>query len=87
MQLCCNVIIYLFYQCYNDNIHLANAQTSVLFLIGLESNGSNETRNQINNENHIYGDLIQVDGLFEHYDNLTLKTLYTMKFFLQEGKK
>ena len=71
----------------DHNIGSANAQTSVLFLIGLEHNGSNETERQIIDEKNIYGDLIQVDGLFEHYDNLTLKTLYTMKFFLKEGKK
>ena len=30
-------------------------------------------------------DIIEVDGLIEHYDNLTLKTMYTIKFFLKNG--
>ena len=30
-------------------------------------------------------DIIEVDGLIEHYDNLTLKTMYTIKFFLKSG--
>ena len=31
-------------------------------------------------------DMIVVDGLIEHYNNLTLKTFYTLKFFLTQGK-
>ena len=30
-------------------------------------------------------DIIEVGGLIEHYNNLTLKTLYTIKFFLEQG--
>ena len=36
---------------------------------------------QENNE-----DVIEVDGLIEHYNNLTLKSFYTLKFFLTQGK-
>ena len=31
-------------------------------------------------------DIIEVGGLIEHYNNLTLKTLYTIKFFLKQGE-
>ena len=31
-------------------------------------------------------DIIEVDGIIEHYNNLTLKTLYTIKFFLKQGE-
>ena len=65
---------------------LANDQTSVLFLFGTEESSSNETKAKILEEQKIHGDIIQVDGLVEHYNNLTLKTLYTLKFFLQSGK-
>ena len=62
----------------------ANKKTAVLFLLGNE-----KTRKQhqyitkyIHSENRSYGDIIRIDGLIEHYNNLTLKSLYALKFFL-----
>ena len=62
----------------------ANKKTAVLFLLGSE-----KTRKQhhyvnkyIYAENRSYGDIIRIDGLIEHYNNLTLKSLYALKFFL-----
>ena len=59
----------------------ANSKTAVLFLLGTEKNLNAKTSEKIMKEKDIYGDIIQVDNLIEHYDNLTLKTLYVMKFF------
>ena len=66
--------------------YLANPQTSVLFLLGMDEDINNETKHKLQQERNTHGDIIQVDGLIEHYDNLTLKTLYTIKFFLQKSK-
>ena len=63
-----------------------NAQTSVLFLLGMDDDINNKTDQELLEERNTHGDIIQVDGLTEHYNNLTLKTLYTIKFFLQKGK-
>ena len=68
------------------SILTANSQTSVLFLLGMEVTLSNDERYQTLTEQSTYGDIIEVGGLTEHYNNLTLKTMYTLKFFLQEGK-
>ena len=61
----------------------ANIQTSVLFLLGNEGNLNNDTREHLSKEKLIHGDVIQVNGLVEHYNNLTLKSLYAIKFFLE----
>ena len=52
----------------------------------MEETLSNDERYQTLTEQSTHGDIIEVGGLTEHYNNLTLKTLYTLKFFLQEGK-
>ena len=69
-----------------SNIWLANEHTSVLFLFGEEENTSADIKAQIEEEQNIHGDIIQINGFMEHYNNLTLKTLYTLKLFLQDGK-
>ena len=66
--------------------HLVNAHTSVVFLLGKEKNITSEMETKLFEERNTHGDIIQVNGLIEHYDNLTLKTLYTLKFFLRNGK-
>ena len=60
----------------------ANSKTAVLFLLGTQKNLNAKISEEIMKEKDIYGDIIQVDNLIEHYDNLTLKTLYMIKFFL-----
>ena len=69
-----------------SNIWLANEHTSVLFLFGEEENTSADIKDQIKEEQNIHGDIIQINGFMEHYNNLTLKTLYTLKLFLKTGK-
>ena len=59
----------------------ANDNTAVLFLLGTQKNLKDEATGKIIKEKNIFGDMIQVDNLIEHYDNLTLKTLYAIKFF------
>ena len=64
----------------------ANEQTSVLFLIGKSPiKDSSSIENMISKEQGRYGDIVRVQGLIEHYDNLTLKSLYAVKFFLSEN--
>ena len=70
----------------NKLFHTANAQTSVLFLLGMDSDINDDTEIKLLEERNTHGDIIQINGLTEHYDNLTLKTLYTLKFFLQNGE-
>ena len=65
---------------------LANSQTSVLFLFGTEENMKNETKIKLQEEQKAHGDIIHVNGFKESYNNLTLKTLYTLKFFLRNGE-
>ena len=67
-------------------LFIANNQTSVLFLFGNEARElSEEANNLLIKEQETYGDIIQVNNFVEHYTNLTLKTLYTLKFFLKKG--
>ena len=63
----------------------ANPQTSVIFLIGSDTTYNADVRQKINEEHIKHSDLIMAHELIEHYDNLTLKTLYTLKFFIEEG--
>ena len=60
----------------------ANKKTSVLFLLGKANDISNDTDSTVLDEHKKYGDIVQIDGLIEHYNNLTFKSLYTLKFFL-----
>ena len=61
----------------------ANIHTSVLFLLGNEVNLKSNIRERLSEEKLLHGDIIQVNGLVEHYNNLTLKSLYAIKFFLE----
>ena len=68
------------------NISSANEHTSVLFLFGEEENTNTDIKTKIKEEQARHGDIIQINGFMEHYNNLTLKTLYTLKLFLKTGK-
>ena len=58
----------------------------MLFIFGNEGKDVNsKTKHKLLKEQDTHGDIIQVKGLVEHYNNLTLKTLYTLKFFLDKG--
>ena len=63
----------------------ANKETSVLFLIGKNTNASEAIADKLLEEKRRYGDIIQVDGLIENYYNLTLKSLYALKFFTKKN--
>ena len=57
----------------------------MLFLVGANDTSTEENIHKLKEEEETYNDLIQADELIEHYNNLTLKTLYTLKFFLEKG--
>ena len=60
---------------------------SVFFLIGSDSTYSHNTKQLLKEETKNHSDLIMADELVESYHNLTLKTLYTIKFFIETGLK
>ena len=57
----------------------------MLFLVGANDTFTEESTHKLKEEQETYNDLIQADELIESYNNLTLKTLYTLKFFLEKG--
>ena len=63
----------------------ANNRTSVLFLLGGFPDIKHEIETKILEEKNKYGDIIEVNGLIENYYNLTFKSLYTLKFFLDHA--
>ena len=65
---------------------IANNETSVLFLMGQDPSLDEDEKSWLLEEQMNNDDIIEVGGLIEHYNNLTLKTLYTIKFFLEEGE-
>ena len=67
-------------------ICVANDKTSVLFLYGVNPEIGIHITKELNKEQDTFGDIIQVDGLVDTYNNLTLKALYTLRFFLKTGK-
>ena len=52
-----------------------------MFLLGRQNNLENELKAKVLKEKDAYGDIIHVNNLIEHYDNLTLKTLYAIKWY------
>ena len=54
--------------------------------MGNDPNMDEDDRMWLMEEEENNNDMIVVDGLIEHYNNLTLKTFYTLKFFLTYGK-
>ena len=58
---------------------------SVIFLIGNQNSFKNFTlTNRILEESAKFGDILQAD-MVDHYNNLTLKSVFTLKFFLNES--
>ena len=58
---------------------------SVIFLIGNQNSHRNFTlTNKILEESAKFGDILQAD-MVDHYNNLTLKSVFTLKFFLNES--
>ena len=61
----------------------SNSCTSIIFLIGNELDQS--TKRKLSEESSKYDDIAQVNGFVEHYSNLTLKSIYSLKLFLNEA--
>merc|ERR1711962_428302 len=60
---------------------------SVIFLIGNENPFGNltvATRQRVLDEHAKFNDILQAD-MVDHYNNLTLKSVFTLKFFLNES--
>ena len=55
---------------------------AVIFILGQDNDFGDEQEQKLLEEMHMYQDIVQINGLIEHYDNLTLKSLYSLKFFL-----
>jgi len=63
------------------------ANVSVIFLIGNQNANSNltaATRQRVLDEHAKYDDILQAN-MVDHYNNLTLKSVFTLKFFLNES--
>ena len=54
--------------------------------MGNDPNMNEDDKMWLIEEEKNYNDVIEVNGLIEHYNNLTLKTLYTIKFFIAQGQ-
>ena len=46
---------------------------------------SKEIQNALDTEIDKYGDIIKADGFIDSYNNITLKAMHTLKFFLNKG--
>ena len=65
--------------------HAANSYTSVFFLYGASPDMSLELQHALDTEIDKYGDIIKADGFIDSYNNITLKAMHTLKFFLNKG--
>ena len=57
---------------------------AVVFILGKDENFSVIEERELLNEIYRYQDIVQVNELIEDYHNLTLKSLYSLKFFLSD---
>ena len=58
----------------------------MFFLYGASPDMSKEMQHALDTENDKYGDIIKADGFIDSYNNITLKAMHTLKFFLNKGK-
>ena len=61
---------------------------SYVFLIAKEKSGQvlyPLRKERIKNEQAKFNDILQVDDLVDHYNNLTLKSVFMLKYFLNES--
>ena len=63
----------------------ANDLVSIIFIFGSEPGLDSAEKLSISEEMDRYNDIAYIDGLVEHYHNLTLKSLYTLKLFLNDA--
>ena len=62
-----------------------NACTSIMFLMGKEVGLDSNDKLLLVEERNKYNDIAMIEGLIEHYHNLTLKSLYSLKLFLNDA--
>ena len=62
-----------------------NACTSIMFLMGKEVDLDPNYELLLVEERNKYNDIALVEGLIEHYHNLTLKSLYSLNLFLNDA--
>ena len=60
----------------------SHQNVAVVFILGNDKNFGVEEERELLNEIYRYQDIVQVNELIEDYHNLTLKSLYSLKFFL-----
>ena len=57
----------------------------MFFLYGASPDMSLELQHALDTEIDKYGDIIKADGFIDSYNNITLKAMHTLKFFLNKG--
>ena len=57
----------------------------MFFLYGASPDMSKEMQHALDTEIDKYGDIIKADGFIDSYNNITLKAMHTLKFFLNKG--
>ena len=62
-----------------------NSCTSIIFLMGKEVDLGSKDRLLLSEERKKYNDIAMVEGLVEDFYNLTLKSLYSLKLFLNDA--
>ena len=65
------------------DIFQSKKNVALVFIIGKATNSTQET--EVLNEILSYQDIVQIDELIEDYSNLTLKSLYSLKYFLSNA--
>ena len=63
----------------------SNNRTSIIFLFGSQVGLNSNSKMLLTEEMHEHDDIALIDGLIEHYHNLTLKSLYSLKLFLNDA--
>ena len=72
---------------YRDNWRVVmkrqyNKNVAVIFVLGKDKSFGVKEERKLLTEIYRHQDIVQISELVEHYDNLTLKSLYSLKFFL-----
>ena len=58
-----------------------NSWCSLVFILGQLSNDSDPLQDEIENEFNEYGDILQ-DSFLDSYNNLTIKSIHILKYFV-----
>ena len=63
----------------------SNNRTSIIFLFGSEVGLNSNFKMLLSEEMNEHDDIAMTNGFIEHYHNLTLKSLYSLKLFLNDA--